>query len=123
MEMFMHRLRAIYGSLSSPQTLVPETLSLSQNELVAALMDEHFEQYPPSIEYQKRFWRHVVTSIEESGEVSRQLPETLKLSPKCDHNDWRLRKSMNAYMNDICSYYRPLRSYNHTVTLRNGSSE
>jgi hypothetical protein len=64
-------LQIVYGSLSSPKTSLPEDLNDIQTELVAALLDEgHFKFYPPSIEYQKAFWRHVILSIENSGNVS-----------------------------------------------------
>jgi len=71
MQRFRRELQIVYGSLSSPKASLPENLNDSQTELVAALLDEgHFKLYPPSIEYQKAFWRHVILSIENSGNVS-----------------------------------------------------
>jgi hypothetical protein len=74
MRRFQRELQSVYGSLSSPKDSLPGNLNERQTELVATLLDEdHFRTYPPSTEYQKAFWRHVILSIENSGNVSESL--------------------------------------------------
>lgn len=64
-------LRATYGSLSQLAQSVLDILPEHQAELVAVtLEDPHFRSYPPSVAYQRSFWRQVVRSVEDSGEVS-----------------------------------------------------
>lgn len=70
-------LQSIYGSLSSPKDSLPGNLNELQPELFAALLDDgHLTAYPPSTEYQRAFWRHVILSIEMSGNVSECAPLT-----------------------------------------------
>jgi len=41
-----------------------------QSRLIADVLDsEHFRKYPPSQRYQRKFWKHLVESIEGLGEV------------------------------------------------------
>lgn len=69
----IQELQILYGSLAPFKDHLPEELEHHQEELVMALLEnDHFRKYPPSREFQRVFWRHIVYSIEKNGAVSRQ---------------------------------------------------
>lgn len=82
--------RRIYGSLSSPKCL-PNSMGTNQDDLIEGLIfDEHFSTYPPSVSYQRVFWKHVVNCIEAADEVRELIasPQTSKLTmPSGASND------------------------------------
>ncbi|KAF8323246.1 hypothetical protein DL93DRAFT_669277 [Clavulina sp. PMI_390] len=60
--------RALYGSLAPFKSRLPHDLENYQPALVESLLeDPHFSSFPPAPDFQRQFWRHVVTVIESKG--------------------------------------------------------
>ena len=62
-------LQQIYGALL-PANNLPDLLHTVQDNLVEKLiLSPHFDRYPPSVTYQRSFWKYVTLGIEAEGEV------------------------------------------------------
>lgn len=61
-------LRAFFG-LTPPNDLIfPSECkfqSINKFLVYGILLNPHFRQYPPSIQYQKRFWKWIIENLEE----------------------------------------------------------
>lgn len=55
------------------QIVIPKDVGdLDQEFLVEYVLEnKHFEDYPPSLTYQRSFWKWVIDNIEAKGEASR----------------------------------------------------
>jgi hypothetical protein len=62
-------IQQIYGALLPAKNL-PEPLHTVQGDLVdQIILNPHFEICPPSVTYQRAFWKYVTQTIEAAGEV------------------------------------------------------
>jgi hypothetical protein len=96
-----------YASLVPPNRLQfpahPQTQIIHDFLVDQILLNAHFQKYPPSPEYQRSFWKWIISQLEQrmANDVGRSLPSILRFNLPVLSLKW---KWTPAYMITIWNY-------------------